>query len=108
MQRTTAQTLALALHELATNARKYGALSDAGGRLSANWQTNKTEAGQRHLVLNWVEEGIARPTREQGMAEPRGYGRELIEKALPYALRARTSYDLSDKELHCRIELPLS
>lgn len=108
LRKAAVQTLALALHELATNARKYGALSSESGRLSVSWQTHKTDAGQRRLVLDWVEEGIKGPCGEYGAVVQRGYGRELIEQALPYALRALTSYVLSETDLRCRIDLPLS
>ena len=42
------------------------------------------------------------------MSQPAGYGRELIEKALPYALQARTSYELQPAGLRCTIDLPLT
>ena len=97
------QTLALALHELATNARKYGALAGRQGHLHVSWRVH--EKGARpHLFLEWVETGI----EVQNPAErSRGYGRELIERALPYALGARTSYELGERFVRCTIELPL-
>lgn len=112
LRKSSVQTLALALHELATNARKYGAFFSEHGRLEVTWRTYKADADQR-LVLDWVEEGLARPHKEQGtLGEQRtvrrGYGRELIEKALPYALKARTSYELGEAELRCSIDLPLT
>ena len=59
----------------------------------------------RHLVLEWAETGgPASPSRPPG---PRGFGRELIEQALPYELDARTSWDVHDGGVHCTIELPL-
>ncbi|CAO4186283.1 sensor histidine kinase [Methylorubrum extorquens] len=102
LRKGSLQTLALALHELATNARKYGALSNDQGRLWVSWENYTTEAGKPRLALVWLEEGIS-PAPERR----NGYGRKLIEQALPYALRARTSYELSDAELRCTIDLPL-
>jgi two-component sensor histidine kinase len=96
------QTLALAIHELATNARKYGALSNDQGELWVSWDSYSDETGKPRLALVWLEEGIS-PAPERR----NGYGRKLIEQALPYALRARTSYELSDAELRCTIDLPL-
>src|SRR5262249_56548296 len=52
----TAQTLALALHELSTNAAKYGSLSVMSGRVEVNW-----ELQPRNLLLRWTESGGARP-----------------------------------------------
>jgi PAS domain S-box-containing protein len=98
------QMLALALHELATNARKHGALSTASGRLSVAWQVSgETGAGSR-VVIDWREDGTPPPT--EGGVLRRGYGRELIEEALPYTLDARTIFELEGRTLHCRIDLP--
>jgi PAS domain S-box-containing protein len=68
--------LALVLHELATNARKHGALSIADGRLSVQWKM-KTNGG-RNLVLDWRESGIANLTAPT----ERGFGTTLIEQTL--------------------------
>jgi two-component sensor histidine kinase len=105
LRKATVQTFALALHELATNARKYGALAGRAGRLSVTWRTY-TENGRMRLALHWNETGIERP-REEPATDRRGYGRELIEKALPYTLDARTRYELEETTLHCAIDLPL-
>jgi hypothetical protein len=70
------------------------------------WRTY-TEDDRMRLALHWSETEIERP-REEGAAQRRGYGRELIEKALPYALDARTRYELSETALHCSIDLPLT
>ncbi|HEV3395024.1 MAG TPA: PAS domain S-box protein [Xanthobacteraceae bacterium] len=71
-----AMNLALVVHELATNARKYGALSGPDGRLSVTWEIRSN--GGRQLVLDWRESGggkVAAP-RE------RGFGSTLIEQTL--------------------------
>ena len=92
--------LALVLHELATNARKHGALSVAGGRLSIQWkmQTN----GGRHLVLEWKESGV--PT----MTTPteRGFGSTLIEQTLS-AHGGEVSMRYGADGLTGRITMPL-
>jgi PAS domain S-box-containing protein len=106
LRKASVQTLALALHELATNARKYGALACEQGELRVSWDTYTAEAGEQRLSLTWLEEGIS--YLEEGSPIRRGYGRELIEKALPYALKARTSYKLGEAELRCSIDLPLT
>ncbi|MCP1561386.1 UNVERIFIED_ORG: PAS domain S-box-containing protein [Methylobacterium sp. SuP10 SLI 274] len=106
LRKVSVQTLALALHELATNARKYGSLANEQGRLWVSWDTYRGEDEERRLSLVWQEEGIRRP--QEGSPIRRGYGRDLIEKALPYALKARTSYELSEAQLRCVIDLPLT
>jgi two-component system CheB/CheR fusion protein len=96
------QTLALALHELAANARAYGALSAGGGRLRIGWWLE--QRGRRSwLVLNWVEK-----TRRQAAPPVRkGYGRTFIEHALSYSHGAETHYELDETGLWCSIALPL-
>lgn len=102
---STVQTLALALHELATNARKYGALSHDGGHLAVTWR-KRSEGDESRLMIHWIETGL-----EQALARPApgkiggGYGRELIEHALPHSLGARTSYVLSASGVCCTIDL---
>lgn len=77
------QTLALALHELATNARKYGALSEGGGRLSVEWHLRDSADG-RQLFIDWREEGLSPKTAAPLRSEAGGgYGRRLVERALP-------------------------
>lgn len=98
------QTLALALHELATNARKYGGLSIDRGHLDVQWRTYADERGER-LALTWAEEG-GQPPKPEGETR-RGYGRELIEQALPYSLNARTSFEHDEAGLRCTIDMPL-
>ncbi|WP_342152499.1 PAS domain S-box protein [Methylorubrum sp. SB2] len=98
------QNFALALHELATNAVKYGALKDGTGHLSVTWELIPTGGGP-HLALNWVETGVAVPPEA---VTRRGYGRELIEQALAYALGGRTEYVLGEDGVRCRIELPIA
>lgn len=107
LRKASVQTLALALHELATNALKYGALSNDRGELWVSWDTYTAQAGEQWVSLTWLEEGIS-PVGEEQDAVRRGYGRELIERALPYALKARTSYELGETELRCSIDLPLT
>jgi two-component sensor histidine kinase len=97
------QTLALALHELATNARKYGALSTESGRLRITWQLERRRNAS-WLVFNWVEENARRTGPPPG---PKGYGREMIEQALPYSHGAGTRYELDETGLRCSIALPL-
>lgn len=104
LRQGAAETFALALHELATNAVKYGALSQAKGRLSVNWRIFNTSAGQR-LSLEWRERGV--PLVETN--PPRtGFGRDLIERGLPYELGAATSLEFERGGVRAVIELPLT
>jgi PAS domain S-box-containing protein len=101
----TAETLGLAIHELTTNALKYGALAYPSGALRISWKINPNQRGEQLLDLVWVEEGV--PT--MAIAPSRlGFGRELIEEVLPYQLRAATMLELRGGGVRCSISLPLT
>jgi two-component system CheB/CheR fusion protein len=124
-----AETVGLALHELATNALKFGGLSTPEGRISITWTINggtinggtisdgtlsdgaisdgtmsDAQSAPRFLALRWQESGIdlAIPSPPRS-----GFGRELIEHGLPYELDARTSMVFSTAGLRCDIRFPL-
>lgn len=101
------QTLALALHELATNAVKYGALSQSGGQLDISWTVKEAASGERRLLVDWRERGIAVSAGKPAVSEGSGYGRELIERALPYQLNARTTYAFEADGVHCTIDIAI-
>jgi two-component sensor histidine kinase len=103
------QTLALALHELATNAVKYGALAVPSGHLAVRW-TVENDGDRDRLVVDWRETGVQHMPTADAPARGDGYGRELIEKALPYQLDARTAYTFTSDGVHCVIDvdIPLS
>jgi PAS domain S-box-containing protein len=104
IRHSVVQTFALALHELATNARKHGALSSDKGGLKVTWRTYSDHKTQR-LHLEWRETGGNGSGHEAKAAG--GYGRELIERALPYSLNAKTSFELDENGLRCSIDMPL-
>jgi PAS domain S-box-containing protein len=103
----TVQTLALVLHELATNAIKYGALKQPNGHLAIRWRLERMERGEPCLKLDWKESGVKMPppgARPKGT----GQGRELIERALPYQFDAETMFAMEPDGVHCTISLPVS
>ncbi|WP_428970237.1 PAS domain-containing protein [Sphingomonas sp. Xoc002] len=106
LRSSTVQTLAMALHELTTNAMKYGALGQSAGKLAITWSL-QNEGDRPWLHIDWRESGVA---MAPAGAAPRGtgQGRELIEKALPYQLQAKTSYLLGSDGVHCTIAVPVS
>ncbi|MEZ5650214.1 MAG: PAS domain-containing protein [Burkholderiaceae bacterium] len=102
------QTLAMALHELATNAVKYGALGQRDAQLMVSWRmVSPDRRGRPRLHIEWRESGVAMPPED---ATPRGggQGRELIEQALPYQLGAETTFVLEPDGLHCTMTIPVS
>jgi PAS domain S-box-containing protein len=100
LQPRAAETLGLAIHELATNALKYGALARADGRITVNWQIIPDGVGHM-LRFEWREAGG--PVLN---ASHRGFGTELLEKALARALGARTELSFTDGRASCTIEVP--
>lgn len=98
------QSLALALHELATNALKYGALKYETGRLSITWSASERN-GLRYADLRWSESGV--PLPEDGAAAEPGFGRRLIERGLAYDLGAETEFRFAKDGVRCRIVLPV-
>ncbi len=108
LRSSSVQTLALALHELATNAVKYGAFSQPLARLDVRWRTERaTDDARPWLFVDWRERGVAMP-REDARLGGGGAGRGLIEEALPYQLGAKTTYVMKDDGVHCTIMLPVS
>jgi two-component sensor histidine kinase len=104
----TVQSLAMALHELLTNAVKYGALKQQNAHLTVRWrQETAAESGKPWLHLDWKESGVAMPPSG---AEPQGsgQGRELIERVLPYQFDAQTTFAMEADGVHCTIALPVS
>lgn len=93
-----AQTLGLALHELSTNAAKYGAFAWPDGRLEISWR----RAGDR-LVFHWREH-VPRVRRR---GDTRGFGTEVIERMLGGALEAEIERTLHNDGLECRVSMPL-
>ncbi|WP_227439552.1 PAS domain S-box protein [Methylobacterium sp. W2] len=108
LRSSTVQIFALALHELATNALKYGALAQPQAHLEIRWHVEHAEPERAPwLHVDWRERGVRMPARD-GLPQGNGSGRELIERALPYQLGARTTFAMEPDGVHCTIALPVS
>jgi PAS domain S-box-containing protein len=97
---SAAQSLALVLHELATNAAKYGALSTADGRLHVHWSLIEVP---RSLLIVWSEQSsgpVSPPSRA-------GFGSRIIATSVERQLRGKLDQQWTDQGLQCRIEFPL-
>jgi two-component sensor histidine kinase len=97
------QAMGMVLHELVTNAIKYGALSVPTGRVTVSWDLNST-AHATNLVLAWREFGGPAVAAE---AES-GYGTRLIRGLVPHELGGTVDLEFAAKGVNCRIEFPLS
>lgn len=107
LRSSTVQILAMVLHELATNAVKYGALGQRDAKLAVSWQLEVNGSDQPWLQIDWIETGVAMPVTERG-AQGSGQGRTLIENALPHQLNAKTAYVLASDGVRCSIKIPVS
>jgi len=102
-----AEVLALALHELAANALKHGALRTSAGRVDVSWQVAPQE-GRPWLRLTWQEqlpEGLT--DREAPTPHRRGFGHALIEERVPYELGGTGRIALTAQGAQALISLPL-
>lgn len=103
LQSKAAETFALALHELATNALKYGALSQPTGRIEISWRIEEsTEPAV--MMFQWRERGgpvVAPPPRK-------GFGTELLERTLAFDFKGQTTMAFDPAGLQCTITVPLS
>ena len=95
--------LSLILHELGTNAAKYGALSHSKGRYMLSWRLEGDKQGRR-LRLRWEERGgpaVEPPTEK-------GFGMRLIERACTYELEGEMELDYAPAGLRCEVVVPLA
>ena len=95
-------SLAMALHELAVNAAKYGSLSREGGRVSLSWAVDPGE-GEPRFRLRWAEEG-GPPVTPPGR---RGFGSRLIEHGLARELGGTARIAFEPAGVVCTIDAPV-
>jgi PAS domain S-box-containing protein len=97
LQPATAQGLALALHELATNAAKHGALSSSSGKVSLEWALDSDA-----LILRWIETGgppVAEPSS-------RSFGLKVIAASVEQQLGGKAAFDWNPDGLRCAFAIP--
>ena len=99
-----ALSFGLAIHELATNAAKYGALSVAGGKVMIRWQRGDDPAAETEWAeVEWQETG-GPPVAAQ---RRRGFGTELIEKVVAHELRQPVTLDFALSGVRCVLRVPV-
>jgi PAS domain S-box-containing protein len=96
------QALAMVLHELVTNAAKYGALSTPRGRVSVRWDQRANGKQTAPLVLEWQETG-GPPVLA---ANRTGFGTSIVRELIPYELGGAVDFTLNGKGVSCRLEIP--
>ncbi|NKC31228.1 PAS domain-containing sensor histidine kinase [Falsiroseomonas selenitidurans] len=99
-----AQGLAMAVHELATNALKHGALSVLGGHVAIAWRLHGAAGDGQRLNLSWTEAGgpkLAAPPQR------RGFGSRVLEATVAHQLGGTVTLDWQAEGLVCTLDLPL-
>jgi PAS domain S-box-containing protein len=97
-----AQALGLAIHELATNAIKYGALSVPAGKISVSWALQGDAGASRPLLLNWAEQGgppVSPPQRK-------GFGHVVIGEMVERSLHGKVAMEFAVAGLHWSVSIP--
>jgi two-component sensor histidine kinase/CheY-like chemotaxis protein len=100
---SAAQTIGIAMHELATNAIKHGALSGPSGKVSLSWLIKEDEAGQRRFLMSWLESGgppVNVPAR-------RGFGSRVIKNMVELGLDGEVRLDFAPSGLQWLLDCPL-
>ena len=102
LQPKQALALSMALHELATNAGKYGSLSIPEGQVAVTW-TTRSKDQRPWLYLRWAESGgpAVEPPKH------RGFGSRLIEEGVPYELDGEVTHEFPSSGVICTIDVPL-
>jgi PAS domain S-box-containing protein len=97
-----AQALGLAIHELATNAIKYGALSLPTGKVSVSWRFFGDAGAPRPLLLNWVEQGGPQVTPPQR----KGFGHVVIGEMVERSLHGKVAMEFAPGGLNWSVSIP--
>ena len=96
------QAMAMVLHELTTNAAKYGALSTQYGRVTIRWGQQRTGQSSSHLLIEWEEIG-GPPVEAPGRPS---YGTSTIRDLIPFEFGGAVDLVLAPEGVRCRLELP--
>jgi two-component system CheB/CheR fusion protein len=98
-----AATLGMVFYELVTNAAKYGALSEAGGRIEVTWQTAHS-VGDDHVVLTWSELDGPRPPANF----TDGFGLAFVKRSIDYELQGSTTLEPLPVGVRWKVEFPVN
>jgi PAS domain S-box-containing protein len=96
------QTLAMVIHELATNAAKFGAISTGSGRVSVRWSFRRNGRAESWLCIDWQESGgphVVPPTRS-------GFGISVVRELIPYELGGTADLVHLPAGVRCKLEIP--
>jgi two-component system, chemotaxis family, CheB/CheR fusion protein len=97
-----AQTMAMTIHELTTNAAKYGALRTDHGRIEIRWRIDRRN-DRTYLTFEWRERGV----RIDELPPTRGFGTKVIERSFPHMLGGTAELIFNPDGVACLLEFPL-
>jgi len=99
----TTLSLAIAFHELATNAVKYGAFSNEAGTIRIDWTVVEEETGNR-VIIRWLEQDGPKVTPPTG----KGFGSWVLERGITHELGGKVTLDYLTDGVACTIDIPIS
>jgi two-component sensor histidine kinase len=98
-----AQVLGMVIHELATNAAKYGALTSDAGKIKVSW-SQSSDKGDAEMTLLWRERGVEISTK----LNRTGFGTEVLEKSAPYMLGGSASLTMNHDGVEYSLRFPMA
>ncbi|AUW57313.1 hypothetical protein C1T17_03595 [Sphingobium sp. SCG-1] len=101
----SAETISLAIHELATNSVKFGALGTENGRISVTWRREYDARRRPFLFLEWRESGVI---LHDNAPEHRGFGTDMIENSMAFELGASATVRFPPDGLRLQITVPIT
>ncbi|WP_164712592.1 PAS domain-containing protein [Methylobacterium currus] len=99
-----AEIIGLGIHELTTNALKFGALSEASGSVTVSWRVESRGTMPR-VIITWVESGASKLV---GSFTKNGFGMNYLERIMPRDLGAKAKFEFSSRGLIYRLSFPLA
>ena len=103
-----AQQISLAIHELATNAQKYGMLDDTNSKLEVSWHTATGDDGLEYFDLVWNEELVGQAPRDFASEQREGFGTKLLTRIVPTVLRGRAERKFEKDRFFYHLHAPLA
>ena len=103
-----AQQISLAIHELATNAQKYGMLEDTNSKIEVKWYVATGDDGVDYFDLVWNEELIGTAPRTFAIDQREGFGTKLLTRIVPAVLRGKADRRFEDDHFFYHLHAPLA
>ena len=103
-----AQQISLAIHELATNAQKYGMLEDTASTIDVSWHIASGTDGEDHFDLVWNEQLLGQAPADFAVSQKEGFGTKLLTRIVPTVLRGRAERRFEADRFFYHLHAPLA